>query len=132
MTYGNLADPYPDQLAIAEQRIRDQDRIIAHLRVVNGEQDQRIAELEKRTAVCMGVGDGSGQLFVYGDYDSIKAAQAGVFRREAAEARIAELEGDLREIAECDPIDLALDPEWPQRIARARLRVAQHNEERET
>lgn len=42
-----LSNDFADQLAIAEQRISDQDRVIAHLRVVNGEQAARIAELEK-------------------------------------------------------------------------------------
>lgn len=54
----------------------------------------RIAELEAKTAVSMGVGSGSGRLFVHGDYESIKAAQEKIFRLEAAEARIAELEAE--------------------------------------
>lgn len=50
------------------------------------------AELDwwkKKIGTTMGVGCG----FVYGDYESIKAAQAIVFRLENATARIAELEG---------------------------------------
>ncbi|MES2533330.1 MAG: hypothetical protein V4636_19965 [Pseudomonadota bacterium] len=43
----------------------------------------RNAELEAKTALQMGVGDGVGQLFVYGDYESIKAAQAMALRLEA-------------------------------------------------
>lgn len=41
------------------------------------------AELERLRAItstAMGVGDGSGRLFVYGDYDSIKAAQRLILR----------------------------------------------------
>jgi len=38
----------------------------------------------------MGVGDGSGQRFVHGDYESIKAAQAIVLRAAAAEAIVHE------------------------------------------
>lgn len=33
-------------------------------------------------STCMGVGDGNGKLFVYGDYESIKAAQAMVLELE--------------------------------------------------
>ncbi len=44
-----------------------------------------------RQMTCMGVGDGSGQLFVYGDYDSIKAAQRIVLRAEEAEWRLARM-----------------------------------------
>jgi hypothetical protein len=40
--------------------------------------------LKLKTRYRMGVGDGAGQLFVYGDYDSIKAAQQTVFRAETA------------------------------------------------
>lgn len=39
--------------------------------------------LRLKTRCAMGVGDGSGRLFVYGDYDSIKAAQRTVLRAEA-------------------------------------------------
>lgn len=46
----------------------------------------RNAELEAKTAVQMGVGDGASQLYVYGDYESIKAAQALVLRLEALAA----------------------------------------------
>ena len=48
-----------------------------------------ISEVERLRAItstCMGVGDGSGNLFVHGDYDSIKAAQAIVFRMERLKA----------------------------------------------
>ncbi len=41
--------------------------------------------LKLKTRYRMGVGDGAGQLFVYGDYDSIKAAQRTVLRAETAE-----------------------------------------------
>lgn len=37
---------------------------------------QQVAELQAKTACTMGVGAGAGQLFVHGDFDSIKAAQA--------------------------------------------------------
>lgn len=50
---------------------------------------------DPRLAMCMGVGDGSGQLFVYGDYDSIKAAQRGVIERGELHATIARLTAEL-------------------------------------
>ncbi|WP_273835609.1 hypothetical protein [Serratia marcescens] len=51
--------------------------------------DKRIAELEAKTAMTMGVGSGNGNLFVHGDYDSIKAAQAIVLESESLRARLA-------------------------------------------
>lgn len=45
----------------------------------------------------LGVGDGRGQKFVYGDYDSIKAMQSIIFERDAALRRILPL---LRRIEE--------------------------------
>ena len=41
--------------------------------------------------------------------------------RERWRRRALPAEKALREIAEQDPVELALDPEWPQRIARAAL-----------
>lgn len=43
---------------------------------------EQVRALESKTSMTMGVGDGSGKLFVHGDYDSIKAAQAIVLRME--------------------------------------------------
>ncbi|WP_191985490.1 hypothetical protein [Pseudomonas aeruginosa] len=51
------------------------------------------AEAERPTYECtMGVGGGDGNLFVHGDHASIKAAQKIVMERDAALARVAELE----------------------------------------
>jgi len=55
------------------------------------------------TAVTMGVGSGDGNLFVHGDYESIKAAQALVFRAER-------LEKALEEIRSRSCINLAMNP----------------------
>lgn len=41
-----------------------------------------LARLHKMTAMSVGVGDGTGKLFVHGDYDSVKAVQAMVFELE--------------------------------------------------
>lgn len=40
----------------------------------------------------LGVGNGNGNLFVVGDYDSIKAAQAWILRAEKSESRLAEIQ----------------------------------------
>lgn len=50
--------------------------------------DKRIAELEAKTAMTMSVGSGNGNLFVHGDYDSIKAAQAIVLENESLRAKL--------------------------------------------
>lgn len=55
----------------------------------NHQQAKRIAELEAKTAMTMGVGSGNGNLFVHGDYDSIKAAQAIVLENESLRAKLA-------------------------------------------
>ncbi len=61
----------------------------ASLNVENQELKKRIAELEAKTAMTMGVGSGNGNLFVHGDYDSIKAAQAIVLENESLRAKLA-------------------------------------------
>ena len=53
------------------------------------EQRQRIATLEAKTSMTMGVGDGNGTLFVHGDYDSIKAVQRIVLENEELRAKLA-------------------------------------------
>lgn len=55
------------------------------------------------TAVTMGVGRGDGNLFVHGDYDSIKAAQALVIRAER-------LEKALKDIRSLSSINSAMNP----------------------
>lgn len=49
-------------------------------------ENEQLKALKAKTACCMGVGNGDGKLFVYGDYDSIKAVQALVLRAEAKAA----------------------------------------------
>jgi hypothetical protein len=56
-----------------------------------------VGQLRKKTGVMLGVGDGAGQKFVYGDYESIKAAQDIIFRLEEATKRIRELETTLQQ-----------------------------------
>ena len=54
-----------------------------------------IARLQAERQMTMGVGHGSGRLFVHGDYDSITAARALVERMEAAETMVASLRACL-------------------------------------
>ena len=59
------------------------------------QQQQRIAELEAKTSCCMGVGNGNGRLFVYGDHESIKTAQRYVLERDELAATVGRLRENL-------------------------------------
>jgi hypothetical protein len=63
---------------------------------VAAEYQERIRQLEAKTQMALGVGDGSGQLFVHGDYESIKATQKIIFDSEEKTRRIRQLEEALR------------------------------------
>jgi hypothetical protein len=58
----------------------------------------RIRQLEAKTQMALGVGDGSGQSFVHGDYESIKAAQKIIFDSEEKTRRIRQLETHIEEL----------------------------------
>lgn len=58
-------------------------------------QAAEIAALRAKTQICMGVGDGAGNLFVYGDHESIKAAQNIVLRLGESAREIAALKAEL-------------------------------------
>jgi hypothetical protein len=60
-------------------------KLYDHMERERDELRAKLEALQLKTRCRMGVGDGTGQLFVYGDYDSIKAAQQTVFRAETAE-----------------------------------------------
>lgn len=47
--------------------------------------------LRTKTSMSLGVGDGTGNLFVYGDYDSIKRVQALIFEFEKLRKASSEL-----------------------------------------
>lgn len=64
------------------------EQLIACLEGEIAKRDARIVELESKTSTAMGVGCGSGNLFVYGDYDSIKAAQKIVIERDQLRAEL--------------------------------------------
>lgn len=53
---------------------------------------EELAALKEKTRCAIGVGDGSGNLIVYGTYDSVKAVQAMVLRLESAEKELAKLQ----------------------------------------
>lgn len=59
--------------------------------------NEALAAAQTAHECTMGVGDGDGKLLVHGDHASIKAAQKIVIERDAALARIAELESKLAE-----------------------------------
>ena len=55
-----------------------------------------VERLKSMTAVTMGVGSGDGNLFVHGDFESIKAAQAIVLERGALRAGVERLQEAVR------------------------------------
>lgn len=60
------------------------------------QQQKRIAELEAKTSCCMGVGNGNGRLFVYGDNESIKTAQRYVLERDELAVAVERLRDALQ------------------------------------
>lgn len=52
---------------------------------------EQIAQACTRRRMSVGVGDGNGQLFVYGDYDSVKTCQAKLLRAGRIEQAAIEL-----------------------------------------
>jgi len=66
----------------------------------------RIKELERKTAVSMGVGSGDGNLFVHGDYESIKAAQALILKCEKLARQVDILTARLKAIESAEPVTL--------------------------
>ena len=62
-----------------------------------------VERLRSMTAMTMGIGRGDGNLFVHGDYDSIKAAQSLVFRAER-------MKKALKDIRSLSSINSAMNP----------------------
>jgi hypothetical protein len=114
----NLASPYPDQIARLKQERDAQDRRIAEL---EGEVERLRSAMRKDPNTIM---------IAYEDGRHQKLARWSC-----------KLVDTLIEIAEQDVIEIALDPEWPRRVALAQIgnritenaprRAAQHDEERE-
>lgn len=94
-------------------------------------QAYRIAQLEAQLAdrsSCLGVGDGSGSLFVYGNYESIKAAQDKIFRSEKLSALEAELIKQTNRAASAEQQLTAMTQRWEMANAlntEARAQLAQ-------
>lgn len=61
-------------------------------------QESEIARLRAKTQVSMGVGDGTGNLFVHGDYESIKTAQAKILRLDKAESALSDANKKVEEL----------------------------------
>ena len=73
----------------------------AELRVLIAENER----LQSKTGTTMGVGSGDGQLFVHGDHDSIKAAQAIVLERDQLKAEVARsTEREIMQLAEIESL----------------------------
>lgn len=86
-----------DDLAILKGRIEINYSIKDMLRGMDEFEhalEAHLEELRKQTSSAMGVGGGGGQRFVYGDYDSIKAAQKIVIDGEDARRRLVEMTQD--------------------------------------
>lgn len=90
-----LASEYRRDLSWARNELEEMKRV-DNARIAECSQIPAMrAELErlrKMTSMCMGVGDGTGGLFVYGDYDSVKVAQAKLLELE--ELRRAHWQGE--------------------------------------
>lgn len=69
---------YPEALRELAERLKHKHGTIT-LRMLTTAADELQAQYEK-TSSALGVGDGSGSLFVYGSYDAIKAVQRRVLR----------------------------------------------------
>ena len=86
-------DPHQHDVGVLKQQ-RDE-----LLKALLDERDALTAEVERlksMTAVTMGVGSGDGNLFVHGDCESIKAAQAIVLERGALRAEVERLQEAVR------------------------------------
>lgn len=78
------------ELTYLNDIIRARDATIA-------EQASEIERLTKITAMTMGVGNGDGNLFVHGDYDSIKAAQAIVIANDSLRQQLASQSAEAKQ-----------------------------------
>lgn len=95
-----------------------------------------VKRLKSMTAVTMGVGSGDGNLFVHGDCESIKAAQAIVLERGALRAEVERLAKAIAGLITWIPSAgtyrrLGFNPEAPMRAlkeAKAVLRRDNSND----
>jgi hypothetical protein len=73
---------------------------LANERAAHGSARAKVAALEEKTACTVGVGDGSGTLFVHGDHASVKAVQALVLENERMDTALEWTRGYLRRIGD--------------------------------
>jgi len=94
----------PEQISAAHKFYDDYIESFARAEAA----ESRVAELEAQNTCTLGVGDGSGKLFVHGDYESIKAAQAIIFQAEEYAKRVAELEAEVARLKEAKEVPMAM------------------------
>ena len=89
--------PYADGQAYYDDKRKIQ-ALTTELRALeSASTKQEIERLASKTAVTMGVGNGAGQLFVHGDYDSIKAAQEIILERDQLRHQLAKRDAEILE-----------------------------------
>ncbi|HEY8342643.1 MAG TPA: hypothetical protein VIK75_06555 [Calditerricola sp.] len=103
---------------------------------------EKVERFKSMTEATMGIGSGDGNLFVHGDYESIKAAQAVVLERDALRTEVAEwkrvasaqaeLHGEAEDENErlragIEALATVLVDEW-KRVAAARSEAEDENE----
>lgn len=64
------------------------EQLIACLEGEIAKRDVELERLRAKTRTTMGVGSGDGQLFIHGDYESVKAAQRIVIERDQLRAEL--------------------------------------------
>lgn len=93
--HGGCPDPAPVRGYLPDQKMAIVPFDLLDKSINGFEHEQGRARNELRELLAapgntgMGVGDGSGRLFVHGDYDSIKAMQAIILERDALRAQLA-------------------------------------------
>jgi hypothetical protein len=64
------------------KRVNEKDQMISDLQAENVRLAKECSRMGGMYCNSLGVGDGTGQLFVHGDYESIKACQAIILERD--------------------------------------------------
>lgn len=82
------------------------------------ELEKENAELRAKTSVTLGVGDGSGSLFVHGDGDSIRAAREKLFELEGLRIENGRLRNQVHDLSRSNEINQYLN-ETDESIIRA-------------
>lgn len=76
------------QLKVSEMAPPSAEQLIACLEGEIAKRDVELERLRAKTRTTMGVGSGDGQLFIHGDYESVKAAQRIVIERDQLRAEL--------------------------------------------